>query len=88
MMNKEINNILVFHDGDTEFATTRAAIAHALEVNQANDENMWIGETVNAVIEDYYSEAEFGKDDVSATILYNLLSSNDIIDQIEWKDFD
>ena len=38
MMNKEINNILVFHDGDTEFATTIAAIAHALEVNQANDE--------------------------------------------------
>lgn len=88
MMNKKINNILVFHDGDTEFATTREAIAHALEANQENEENAWIGETVNAVIEDYCSEAEFGKENVFVSILYNLLSANDIITQIEWADFD
>ena len=88
MMNKEINNILVFHDGDTEFATTRDAIAHALEVNQENEENAWIDETVNAVIEDYCSKAEFGEENVFASILYNLLSLNDIIAHVHWADFD
>lgn len=29
---KSLNDVLVFRDSDTEFATTRLALAHALEI--------------------------------------------------------
>lgn len=83
-MDSKLNDVLVFHDGYYEFATTRLAIAHALEVNQDNDENPWIGETVDAVIEDCVNEAEFGKENTCAASLYELLSTSDILVKIEW----
>ena len=81
----EMNKILVFHDGCYEFATTRQAISHALKVNQENEENPWIGQTVDAVIEDYMEEAKsnFGKENVLASILFELLSTSDIITSID-----
>ena len=84
-MDKKINDVLVFHDGMKEFATTRLAVAHALETNQENEENPWIGEIVDAVIEDYTAEAEFEKENVYASILYNLLSWHEIITEIDWE---
>lgn len=73
---KSLNDVLVFRDSDTEFATTRMALAHALEVNQDNEDNPWIGETVDAVIEDYKSDKEL------AASIYELISSTDIIAEI------
>ena len=84
-MDRKINDVLVFHDGTVEFATTRLAVAHALETNQENEENPWIGETVDAVIEDYTAEAEFEKENMCASTLYNLLSNCDIITEIDWE---
>lgn len=75
-MNTKINHILVFSDEFMEFATTRSALAHALEVNQDNEENLWIGETVDAVIEDYQKNHEL------ALWVYDLLSSSDILCEI------
>lgn len=70
----ELNNkdILIFNNKVYEFATTRRAISKALEANRENEENPW--ETVDAVLEDYAMNPE-----TSATILYDLLSSADII---------
>ena len=59
--NGSLNSLLVFKGNDLEFTTTRAAIAHVLEVNQENSENPWIGETVNSVIEDYRTNQELGR---------------------------
>ena len=84
-MDKKINDILVFHDGAVEFATTRQAVAHALETNQENEENPWTGETVDAVIEDYTAEAEFEKENMCTSTLYDLLSTCDIITEIDWE---
>ena len=78
-----MNEILVFHDGTYEFATTRLAISHALEANQDNEENPWIGETVDAVIDDYMKESDFGNENSFAGILFELLSTSDIIISID-----
>ena len=78
-----MNEILVFHDGCYEFATTRQAISHALEVNQDNNENPWIGETVDAVIEDYIAESNFGDENALASVLFELLSTSDIVTSID-----
>ncbi|WP_368191381.1 hypothetical protein [Blautia sp. 1033sp1_1033st1_G9_1033SCRN_220408] len=75
----KMNHVLVFRTEDGEFATTRSAIAHALEVNQDNDQNSWIGETVDAVIEDYKNSPT---PENEANSLYELLSSNDIVSEI------
>lgn len=82
-MDVAINDILVFNDGDIEYATTRRAISKALEYNLENGENPWQGETVGAVIEDYKEEAPFGENNIMASMLYNLLSPSDIIYEIK-----
>lgn len=44
--------------------------------NQDNEDNPWIGKTVDAVIEDYKSDKEL------APSIYELISSTDIIAEI------
>lgn len=87
-MDKCVNDVLVFHDGCYEFATTRYAVSRALEANQENDENPWIGKTVDAVIEDYLNESEFGKENVCAASLHELLSTSDILAELLWETID
>lgn len=66
---------LFFEDKENNeyFITTRPALSHALEVNQENEENLWIGETVYAVLEDYE------KDPGVYAFIKDLLSDTDIL---------
>lgn len=100
-MDKRINeNILNFHTGTIEFATTRAKVEELIRVHkQAGlDKDQWIPENVNEVIESYINSwdctsetdpfADFEKENNFAKSLYGLLKENiadGIVYELDWS---
>lgn len=84
-MRKDINEVLVFHTGEYEFAVSRQALAKALEMNNENAENPWAGKTVDAVLEDC-GLTPYGEENAEASIVMELLPSDAIITTIDWTE--
>ena len=63
-MDESINEVLVFHTGSYEFATSRKAISKLLDAQHHLSDEQYIPETVDAVIEDYVNETTFGEAEV------------------------
>ena len=87
-MKNEINEILVFHTGSCEFATSRKAISKLLDAQHHLSGEQYIPETVDEVIENYLTEgSEFGeKNNFAASLMENLdeeLGGEGFICQIE-----
>lgn len=90
-MDESINEVLVFHDGETEFATTRYKISKMLEAQHQSDYAGWIPETVDEVIDAYlensFESVEYGSQNGFATSLYNNLldcTFGGIIYELDW----
>ena len=103
-MDKRINeNILNFHTGTIEFATTKAKVEELLkaEKDAGLDKDQWIPENVNEVIESYINSwdctsetdpfADFGKENNFAKSLYGLLKekiADGIVYELDWSKVD
>lgn len=74
-MDDSINRVLVFSDGEIEFATTRDKISKLLEIQHQSQYDGWIPETVDDVI-DSYLNGEFKGTNPFATSLYENLINN------------
>lgn len=100
-MDKRINeNILNFHTGTIEFATTKAKVEEFLKAQRdaGLDKDQWIPENVNEVIESYINSwdctsetdpfADFGKENNFAKSLYGLLKeeiADGIVYELDWS---
>lgn len=87
-MDESINEVLVFHTGSCEFATSRKAISKLLDAQHHLSNEQYIPETVDEVIEDYLNYgSEFGSENgFAASLMKNLdeeLGSGGFIYQIE-----
>ena len=73
-MVESINDVLVFHTGFCEFATSRKAISKLLDAQHHLSNEQYIPETVDAVIEDYLNySSEFGEENgFAASLMENL----------------
>lgn len=73
-MDESINEVLVFHTGYYEFATSRKAISKLLDAQYHLSDEQYIPETVDAVIEDYLNYgSEFGEENQFAASLMDSL---------------
>lgn len=73
-MDESINEVLVFHTGSYEFATSRKAISKLLDAQHHLSNEQYIPETVDAVIEDYlnYSSGFGEENSFAASLMENL----------------
>lgn len=73
-MDESINEVLVFHTGSYEFATSRKAISKLLDAQHHLSNEQYIPETVDAVIEDYLNYSSgFGEENgFAASLMENL----------------
>lgn len=63
-MDESINEVLVFHTGSYEFATSRKAISKLLDAQHHLSDEQYIPETVDEVIEVYVNETTFSETEV------------------------
>lgn len=63
-MVESINDVLVFHTGFCEFATSRKAISKLLDAQHHLSNEQYIPETVDEVIEVYVNETTFSETEV------------------------